>query len=323
MGDLFNTPILFLIFNRPETTFRVFEQVRKIKPRYLYISADGPRNKAEEEWCQLARTVKDKIDWPCEVKLRYDDKNLGCKYGVSTGINWFFDQVEEGIIIEDDCLLDLSFFRYAEELLAKYRNDERIMHIGASNFQGANFSIKESYYFSLYNHIWGWATWRTAWKHYDVEVGKGSNKEMKQILDNLFERKQDISFWMDIYKYVRSGNIDTWDYQWMFAIWAAGGLAITPAVNLVSNIGFGAGGTNTQIGDKQFARKPVQPLNFPLVDLDEISSSRSADQYVSDHLFKIAEHAKTFNLKIKFATLMPLAIKNKLKKIVGKFNGIS
>ncbi|HXA01675.1 MAG TPA: hypothetical protein VNW99_06790 [Cytophagaceae bacterium] len=316
MDEQFNTPILFLIFNRPETTLKVFEQIRKMKPKYLFISADGPRNKAEEERCMLTRSVKDKVDWPCDVKLRYDDKNLGCKYGVSTGITWFFDQVEEGIIIEDDCLPDLSFFRYAEELLAKYSNDERVMHVGASNFQGKDFKTEDSYYFSLYNHIWGWASWRRAWKHYNVNLDTISNNDFKQKLDKTFERKIDKAFWLEMFKYAKSGNIDTWDYQWMFAIWMNNGIAITPAVNLISNIGFGEGGTNTQIGDDRFSENAITAMKFPLVSSAEIQVSKKSDNYTSDHLFKISERAKTFNLKIKIARIMPIRFKNRLKKIV-------
>ena len=315
MDEQFNTPVLFLIFNRPETTFKVFEQIRRIKPKYLFISADGPRNKAEEGRCVIARSVKDKIDWPCEVKLRYVDENLGCKYGVSSGINWFFDQVEEGIIIEDDCLLDFSFFRYAEELLAKYRDDEKIMHIGASNFQGKDFSIRESYYFSLYNHIWGWASWRRAWRHYNVDLTNITSNNFKQKLDKIFERKIDKNFWFDMFKYAKSGNIDTWDYQWMFAMWMNDGIAVTPAVNLVSNIGFGVGGTNTQIADKNLSLENYSKITFPLLHPETPQTLTEVDINTSDYLFNISSHAKYFNIKLKLASKIPVAVKNYIKKL--------
>jgi hypothetical protein len=308
------TPILFLIFNRPETTFKVFEQIRSVKPEFLYISADGPRSTDEMRICEIARSVKDKIDWPCQVKLRYSEKNFGCKYGVSAGISWFFEHVEEGIIIEDDCLPDLSFFRYAEELLTKYRGDEKVMQIGASNFQDKNFSIKDSYYFSLYNHIWGWASWRRAWKYYDVDLNTIRIDDFKLKLNELFERKVDKEFWLEMFKYVKSGNINTWDYQWMFAMWMKDGIAITPIVNLISNIGFGEGSTNTQIGDEKFAKNKITGLNFPLRHSDKIVINKTADLYTGDYLFKISNLARSFNLKIKLARMLPVKWKNRIKK---------
>jgi hypothetical protein len=315
----FKIPILFLIFNRPETTFKVFEVIKKVRPERLYISADGARGAFESEKCKQARSVIDQVDWPCKVYTRYLDQNLGCRYGVSSGISWFFEQVEEGIIMEDDCMLDLSFFPYAQELLEKYRHDESIMHIGASNFQHTSFKIPESYYFSLYNHIWGWASWRRAWKHYEVDLVGTEAGDMENSLKQLFERKIDQRFWLEMFRYAKSGNINTWDYQWMFAVWKQKGIAITPAVNLVSNIGFGAGGTNTQVGDLKFSEKSTGSLKMPLKHNGQKNINANADQYTSDYLFKISKNASTFNMKIKVATMMPLKLKNKIKNILHSF----
>jgi hypothetical protein len=317
--EAFKTPVLFLIFNRPDTTFKVFEVIRKVRPERLYISADGPRGEFESPLCEQARSVKDMVDWPCKVMLRYSDQNLGCRYGVSAGISWFFEQVEEGIIVEDDCLLDLSFFPYAEALLEKYRHDESIMHIGASNFQQPSFRIPESYYFSLYNHIWGWASWRRAWKHFEVDLDHFQAEEMRDTLKQLFERQVDRNFWLEMFKYAKSGNINTWDYQWMFAIWKQKGKAITPGVNLVSNIGFGAGGTNNQITDKSLALETHYSMDMPLRHPDKIVTLHSADLYTSDFLFKVSKNALLGNIRIKLARTLPVGMKVRIKNFMKNF----
>jgi hypothetical protein len=317
--DQFKTPVLFLIFNRPETTFKVFEVIRKIRPESLYISADGPRGNFESDICEKTRSVKNMVDWPCKVFTRYMDKNLGCRYGVSSGITWFFEQVEEGIIVEDDCMLDNSFFSYAQELLEKYRYDDSVMHIGASNFQAPGFKIDDSYYFSLYNHIWGWASWRRAWKHYEVDLEGTKSAEMEDRLKQLFDRPIDRAFWLEMFKYAKSGNINTWDYQWMFCIWKQGGRAITPAVNLISNIGFGEGGTNTQIADKSLSLETHGSITLPLRHPSDQVPSESADLYTSDFLFKVKENARFGNIKIKLARTIPLQMKNRIKGLIKNF----
>lgn len=167
-----NVPVLLLIFNRPDTTQRVFHEIRGASPLQLFISADGPReNKPGEfEKCQITRDIVRQVDWDCEVYTNFRDKNLGCKIAVSSAIDWFFENVEEGIILEDDCLPSFSFFRFCEELLEKYRDDERIMQIGGTNLLSEWQRSDDSYYFSKYGAIWGWATWRRAWQYYDVNM---------------------------------------------------------------------------------------------------------------------------------------------------------
>ena len=164
------TPIAFFIFRRPETTRRVFEQIRKVKPLKLFVVADGGRN--EEEWkkCHAARAVIEAVDWPCEVIKNYADKNFGCKIRISSGLDWVFQNTEKAIILEDDTLPHESFFRFSEELLRHYKDNPKIMHISGVNFQQKNsdFRCSDSYYFSRLPHIWGWATWKRAWKNYDV-----------------------------------------------------------------------------------------------------------------------------------------------------------
>ena len=186
----FNTPILFLIFNRPDTTFKVFEEIRKIKPAKLYIAADGPRPNVigEEEKCTASRNIIKQVDWDCDVKTLFREKNLGCKIAVSSAISWFFENVEEGIILEDDTFPTQSFFWFCQELLDFYRNDSRIMHISGNNFQLGKIRGEGSYYFSKYNHIWGWATWKRAWRFYDVSLNTFPIFVQRKVIKNIFRR---------------------------------------------------------------------------------------------------------------------------------------
>jgi hypothetical protein len=261
----FDTPILFLIFNRPNLTKQVFERIRELQPAYLYIGADGPRKgkPSDIENCRQAREITNQINWDCELKTLFRENNLGCKMAVSSAISWFFENVEEGIILEDDCLPEISFFHFCQKLLEYYRNDDRIMHICGSNYQDGIQRGDVGYYFSIYNHIWGWATWRRAWKSYDVEIKNYPDFINHDVLSNFFNKKQDKKFWINIFKKVYNGEIDTWDYQWTYAIWKNHGLSIIPNKNLVVNIGLGDDATHTKT-------KVISSQNLDKIDAENI-----------------------------------------------------
>ncbi len=255
----FNTaPILFLIFNRPDITKRVFEQIKKAKPERLYIAADGPRSFKDNEatLCKKTREVVSQVDWECDVKTLFRDENLGCKDAVSSAITWFFNNEPEGIILEDDCLPSDSFFYFCTTLLEKYRDDERIAHIAGSNFQDGKKIGNASYYFSDLYNIWGWASWRRVWKDYDVKLTL-----LDEFADSDYVKNAQIyshykSHWLESFQGTKSGKINTWDYQYMFANVINHRIAIVPNVNLISNIGFGEGATHTtEVND--FANIPV------------------------------------------------------------------
>lgn len=239
------TPVLFLVFNRPDTTKQVFEAIRKAKPPRLYVAADGPReNKpGEAEKVEAVREyVMNNIDWECEVKTLFRDKNLGCKYAVSGAITWFFENEEMGIILEDDCLPSQSFFWFCEELLEMYKDDMRIGMISGDNFQKGIKRGEADYYFSVYNHIWGWASWANRWKNYDVNL---NHIKDSSFIDEIFENKQTKNYWKAIFNDMKQHKIDTWDYQWTFTLWSKKQLTILPNVNLIKNIGFGVDATHT------------------------------------------------------------------------------
>jgi len=267
MDKSFNCPpILFLIFNRPELTRRVFSQIRLAKPKILFIAADGARlhNEEDNKLCVDAREVVKNIDWDCKVHTLYRDINLGCKHAVSTAITWFFENVEEGIVLEDDCVPDLSFFSFCEELLQKYKEDTRIGMISGDQFIN-KLEIDQSYYFSNFPHIWGWATWRRTWQNYDLLIKEWPKFRKLNWLVEKTGAKSYADNWINIFERVYDGEINTWCYQVVFMLWTQNQLSIAPKHNLISNIGFGVYGTHTNDASSKFSCMSIKPLEFPLV----------------------------------------------------------
>lgn len=262
----FQVPILFLVFNRPDTTAIVFEELRKLRPARLYVAADGarPGRQDEIEKCKETRDVATKVDWPCEVKTLFREENLGCGKAVSGAISWFFDEVEEGIILEDDCLPSPTFFQFCEELLMKYRDDDRVMHIGGNNFLGDRQVNGRSYYFSRYGHIWGWATWRRAWKMYDFEMKRYESVKEMGLFDRYFFNRLERIYRLEKFDSIINKKRDTWDYQWDFARFVNSGLSVIPKVNLVKNIGYREDATHTTKRDKRIERMQSHEMTFPL-----------------------------------------------------------
>lgn len=242
-----DTPVLFIIFNRPETTKKVFDAIRLVKPKQLFIAADGFRIDivGEKEKCEETRRIATSVDWDCDVSILFQENNLGCGLGPTKAISWFFEHVEEGIILEDDCLPNHSFFTFCEELLKYHRNDKRIMHISGNNFHFGKKFGNNSYYFSMYSHNWGWATWKRAWVLFDYEMKDWIEFKNSLQFFQLMNSEKERFFWEKEMQKIYNENKSVWDYQWMLTIWVNNGLAILPNVNLVSNIGFGSDATHT------------------------------------------------------------------------------
>ena len=252
-----DTPILLVGFIRFETAQKVFDEIRKAKPRQFFLAVGGPREgvKEDEARCQKTREIAQQVDWDCEVHTLFQEKNLGCGVGTVAAINWLFEHVEEGIIFDDDCVPDQSFFRFCQELLAYYKGNEKIMHISGDNFQHGTKRGSGSYYFSKYTHNWGWATWRRAWKHNDFEL---------------------------LPPELRRG---IWDKQWLQSVANNGGLAVLPNVNLVTNIGSGADATHTQ-EDSPYMNLPITHMTFPLIHPRKIRRDVAADWNTYRTLFE-------------------------------------
>lgn len=280
------TAVLLLVFNRPDTTKEVFEAIRQARPPRLYVSGDGPRvNRAgESDRVARSREIATAVDWPCELKTHFGEVNLGCKKAVSGGIDWFFKNEERGIILEDDCLPNADFFRFCEELLGHYSNDERVSVITGDNFQDGQQRGEGSYYFSKYNHCWGWASWRRAWQHYQGDLPFwptwSRSSEWRKVNPDTVERQ----YWARIFEAVRDGRIDSWAYPWLASVWFQGGLTVTPNVNLVSNIGFGSDSTHTSNTKSPLSNRLTQKLGI-LVHTKYIVQDVVADRYVFDFYF--------------------------------------
>ncbi len=285
---MMKTPVAFLIFNRPDTTERVFETIRQAKPPILLVIADGARasKPGEAEKCTATRAIIDRVDWECDVRTNYSDINLGCKQRVASGIDWVFENVEEAIILEDDCLPVPSFFGFCEEMLVRYRDDERIMMITGCNLQKGDNNKPYSYHFGKCGNIWGWASWRRAWQHYDVKMTTWNKYKNNNIVDSFFENATEAKFFRNLYDKAYNNKIDTWDIQWGYAMWTQRAMSVNANVNLISNIGFGAEATHTKID--------YGAANRSCGDLGEIIHPPFVirDKQADDFFFKAVTHRK-------------------------------
>lgn len=292
MQEQFSIPILFLVFNRPEKTELTFNQIRKAKPKYLYIAADGYRTEKEGEKykCEQVREIVQRIDWPCLTKYLFRDNNLGCSLAIKSAIDWFFSEIECGIILEDDCFPELSFFPYCKELLDLYKNEAQIMMIS-----GCNLNIKSgtsSYYFSKYGQIWGWATWKRAWERYEMEV-KIKEGEIQ------FNSRKEEKFWLNNFT-----NI-IWDVQWaVYTMWKNKGIAILPNSNLVKNIGFGKDATNYLDENNNAANLKTQSIVFPLNHPQNIITNHKIDNKIFYKYYYKTFYNRLINaLKVKWINI--------------------
>lgn len=284
---MLNVPVALFLFNRPDTTREVFEQIRAVQPRTLLLIADGPRRTHPDDvaGCAAARAVVEQgIDWACDVRRNFADENLGCGRRVASGLDWVFATVEAAIILEDDCRPEPIFFDFCAELLARYAGESRIGSISGSNFQRCDVTGGAGYYFSRHPHSWGWATWRRSWQHYDYAMRGWPELDSQGWLRRILERAREESYWKTVFDRTWRGEIDTWDYQWTFASWRHDLLTILPAANLVENIGFGRAATHTAerpANARRTQRRQVWPLCHPAM----ITRNAAADRYTADHHF--------------------------------------
>jgi hypothetical protein len=284
-----HTPIVFLIFNRPETTRRVFNQIRRARPPKLLVVADGPRmdRASDVDLCAETRDAVKNVDWPCQVLTRFCERNLGCRENVSLGLDWAFEQLEEAIILEDDCLPDPTFFPFCDELLERYRDEPRVAQICGSNYQQGNRRTAFSYYFSRHAHIWGWATWRRSWQLRDLAMSNWPQIRDSDWLRQYTDDSAAAFYWRkmfdDSHKQDRD-SLNSWAVPWTFSCWRRGAVSIIPEANLVSNIGYSGSGTHTSASTAK-NQTEVGPMKFPLQHPPVIQANIEADRFTEETFY--------------------------------------
>lgn len=281
-------PILMIVFNRPEHTAKIFQEIRKARPSRLYIAVDGARKEREDDQRNINAilNIVSDIDWECSVQRLVRERNLGCKIAVSSAITWFFEHEEKGIILEDDCLPSPAFFDYCGHLLEKHKENESVMHISGVNFQGSQRRGRGSYFYSKICHVWGWASWRRAWEKYDIDMHGLDVFFDDGLYKSVITNPESYRYFKDELSAARDGRIDTWDYAWVFSIWKHNGLCIYPNTNLITNIGFDAQATHTKSYDRRVANRILGDFDEAIKDVDVLAVDADADLYSFKFLFQ-------------------------------------
>ncbi len=278
------------IFRRPDTTAQVLEAVRRVRPRELLVFANAPRpgDAEEERLCAEARAVvTGGIDWDCRLRIRFNDRHAGLREQIEGGLDWVFDQVEAAIVLEDDCVPEPTFFAYCDELLERYASDGRVWAISGNDFRYREAAAEESYAFSRYPLIWGWATWRRAWRHHGDGMKAWAELRDTDWLEARLGDPYAAKYWAHQFDRV-AGGLDAWDYAWMLSCWLHGGLTAVPTVNLVSNVGFRADATHTSPGAdgrSPFAAMATAPMRMPLHHPATVGRDEENDRFLEDLVF--------------------------------------
>lgn len=283
----FDIPVLFILFNRPDNAVKVFEQIQKVRPAKLFVAIDGPRPNNNDDQIRTAecRELLTQINWPCELHTLIREKNLGCGPGVSSAISWFFEQEEMGIILEDDCVPAVSFFSYCRKMLFKYQHDRRVMHIAGTRWN-EEYPSQSSYFFSSISHIWGWATWRRAWKLYDFDMKNWPLYRDSDQLQTLFRQKSSINYWtVTLDRFFYSDNKHTWDYQWQYTLFIHNGLAINPKSNLIKNIGINGSHSSANLYQQKRYFRAVDEQYIVKDDVSLLNIDLSFNDYNTTHFF--------------------------------------
>lgn len=281
---VFNTPIAFFVYNRLDTTQIVFERIREIKPPRLYIVCDAARPWKEgdaEKVAAVREYVESHIDWECEVFKNYAEENMGCKKRVSSGISWVFEHEEMAIIIEDDVLLDKSFFRFCQEMLIHYKDDERVMMVGAHK-KLEDYQTEYDYLFTADNYIWGWGSYRRTWEKYDVTLKNWPKNKADGLMYKVF-KKDKADYVTEELDLIYEGKLDTWDYQLMMCLAENNGLCVVPNVNLIENIGFNREDATHTKGEGEDMHSGA--YSFPIKFRDEVKRDLDYDLCVQKKYF--------------------------------------
>lgn len=250
------------------------------------MAADGSRaaGPAGERLAEEARAAAQEVDWDCDLRTLVHDRNLGCKNAVGSAVTWFFEHVDEGVILEDDCVPDPTFFAFCADLLERYGEDERVSGIAGSSFRAAGATGEVSYAFAAHTIVWGWATWRRAWAHYDSSLSRWPQLRETGWLEGLLRDRASARFWRAVFDRDHRGEIDTWDFAWTFACWVQYGLTAHPAANLITNIGFDDRAVHTRNPASPLAAVPARAIGFPLVHPPDVVRDYELDRFIAEHV---------------------------------------
>lgn len=277
------TPILLLLFNRPAHTAAVLERLRQVQPDQIYVHCDGPRAQVSGESDKVAavRKAVAAIDWPCSVKVLYRDENMGLREGVYGALNWFFESVERGIVLEDDCLPDPSFFPFCTELLERYAQDERVMHIGGSNVaERLTRHLPQHYFFSEFTFVWGWASWRRAWQKMSIQLEDMDEFVRLKRIKSLSKSHMAQAYMLEKFRATKARENNSWAYAWAYSILKNNGLSIVPALNLVQNTGIGEAGATHTTSDDERAKIRASSLSFPMIHPERVERPADLDTQI-------------------------------------------
>ncbi|MDC3203587.1 nucleotide-diphospho-sugar transferase [Prochlorococcus sp. AH-716-B04] len=308
-------PILITCWSRPEKVFKLIESIRPLAPKKIYVSCDGPNPEIIGNNAKVAQTrkiIKNNINWDCQLKTLFGERNIGCRYGMTRAINWFFENEMEGIILEDDCIPSKDFFIFCSSLLDKYRNNKKIWTISGNNFQDGNLRGNGSYYLSRYFHCWGWATWSDRWKNYDSDLNYWIKNDKYILLKNIFNIKKEQIYWLKILNnLIFYEKPDSWAYRWALTCFANNGLSLIPNKNLVNNIGFDYEATNTSKG---YINTKIENGILPIVHPTELNRDINADEFTFYNHFNTA----SIGFKIRKAISNPLYYPKRIKDLIFK-----
>jgi Glycosyl transferase family 2 len=281
-----NTAVILSVYNRPEFTGRVFESIARAKPRQLFVFADGPRSAADADQCAQARAVVENVDWACDVHYHYSETNLGARECYKSGVDWAFSEVDEGIVLDDDCVPDPTFFVFVQDMLERYRDDPRVMMVCGTNYLGHWKEHRQSYHFSHFGSVWGWASWKRAWSFYDASMSAWGDENVKKQIRDLLANDEVYALQARRFDrlYGEPQDRHSWDLPWSLARLVHSGLTIVPSVNLVANIGNIDG--RGLPPDHPLANLELAPLAFPLRSPGAVAVDREYDQLHTRRIFE-------------------------------------
>lgn len=275
------TPVVMIIFKKLDTTKRVFEKVRAAAPNKLYVISDAPRKyvEGEDEKVQEVRKYIDShIDWDCEVIRDYAEQNMGCGKRIASGLDRVFQNEEQAIILEDDCVPHDTFFRYCQEMLEHYKDDNRVLMIGGNNPVEQLYDTKEDYIFSRVPFMWGWATWKRSWNLYDYKLSTWPQNRKNPLIAQAIPNKRARCFYTTEFEVLHQGKYDdVWDYQFMYVGIMNNMFGILPSKSHVENVGFVEDATHTY-DMPDWINRNVTPVNFPIKYREDVIWDKTFDE---------------------------------------------